>query len=207
MPVAAKNTSSPRDEVVDHQHAVEVVAEVERGAAFVVVARPRAGPGSSRRGTSSAHAAITPSGVPPMPNSMSVPGVAPRDRDRAGDVAVGDEADARAGLAALADDVGVAVAVEDDGGDVADLLAERLRDGFEVGLHRRVDVDDVGGGGPAAIFSMYTHGPGSNIVPRSLIAITAIAPPRPSDGERGAVDRVDRDVHAGRASRRRSARR
>ena len=59
----------------------------------------------------------------------------------------GIEPDARAGLAALADDVGVAVAVEDDRGDVADLLAERLGDGFEVRLHRRVDVDDVGGRG------------------------------------------------------------
>ena len=28
---------------------------------------------------------------------------------------------------------------------------------------------------------MYTHGPGSNMVPRSLSAITAIAPGRPSD--------------------------
>ena len=33
--------------------------------------------------------------------------------------------------------------------------------------------------GPTAIFSMYTHGPGSNIVPCSDTAITATAPPRP----------------------------
>ena len=35
--------------------------------------------------------------------------------------------------------------------------------------------------GPTAIFSMYTHGPGLNIEPRSATAITAIALLRPSD--------------------------
>ena len=54
--------------------------------------------------------------------------------------------------------------------------------------------------GPAAIFSMYTHGPGSNIVPRSLSAITEIAPRATERRERGAVDRVDGDVHRGRGA-------
>ena len=53
MPVAEKNTSSLRHEVVDHEHLVEVVAHVERGLTLVVVARPEAARGSSRRGTSS----------------------------------------------------------------------------------------------------------------------------------------------------------
>ena len=35
--------------------------------------------------------------------------------------------------------------------------------------------------GPTAIFSMYTQGPGLNIVPRSLMAITDSALPRPSE--------------------------
>ena len=35
--------------------------------------------------------------------------------------------------------------------------------------------------GPTAIFSMYTHGPGLNIVPRSLTAMTERALPRPSE--------------------------
>ena len=48
-----------------------------------------------------AHAAMTPSGVPPMPNRMSEPEPGGRDGDRAGDVAVGDELDAGAGVAAL----------------------------------------------------------------------------------------------------------
>ena len=34
--------------------------------------------------------------------------------------------------------------------------------------------------GPTASFSMYTQGPGSNMVPSSDTAITASAPPRPS---------------------------
>ncbi len=33
--------------------------------------------------------------------------------------------------------------------------------------------------GPTASFSMYTQGPGSNMVPSSDTAITARAPPRP----------------------------
>ena len=111
-PVAAKNTSSPLHEVVGDEHAVEVVAEVERGAALVVVAGPepaldRAAEAlDARRGD---HAF----GRAADAEQHVDAGVAPRDRDRAGDVAVLDELDARAGLAALADDVGVALAVED----------------------------------------------------------------------------------------------
>ena len=56
----------------------------------------------------------------------------PRRRDGAGDVAVGDEPDAGAGLAALLDDVVVAGAVEDHRGHVVDVLAERLRHGLQV---------------------------------------------------------------------------
>ena len=83
-----------------------------------------------------------------MPKRMSAPLCGHGDGDRAGDVAVLDEPDAGAGLAALADDVLVTRAVEDHRGDVVDVLALRLGDRFEVGLDRRVDVDDVGGLGP-----------------------------------------------------------
>ena len=64
-----------------------------------------------------------------------------RDGDGGGDVAVLDELDAGAGLAALADDVLVARAVEDHRGDVVDVFALGLGHRFEVGLDRRVDVD------------------------------------------------------------------
>ena len=47
---------------------------------------------------------------------------------------------------------------------------------------------------PAASFSMYTHGPGSNIVPRSASAITASARGMPLRGQRRALERVDGDV-------------
>ena len=80
----------------------------------------------------SAAAVMTPSGVPPMPNRMSAPESGPGGGDGAGHVAVGDEADAGAGLAHLGDEVVVAVAVEDDGGDVAHRLALGLGHGLEV---------------------------------------------------------------------------
>ena len=67
----------------------------------------------------SAAAAMTPSGVPPMPKRMSTPVSGKRAGDRGGDVAVGDQADAGAGLADLADDLLVAGPVEDHGGDLA----------------------------------------------------------------------------------------
>ena len=92
-----------------------------------------------------AHAAMTPSGVPPTPKRMSEPEPGRRHVDRAGDVAVGDQRDAGTRLAALLDDVGVALAVEDHRGHVADLLALRLGDGLEVGVDRCVDVDHVDG--------------------------------------------------------------
>ena len=79
----------------------------------------------------------------------------PRDGDRAGDVAVGDQPDAGAGLAALADDVVVAVAVEDDRGDVADLLAlapwPPLRGSPSTGALMSMT---SAASGPTAIFSM-----------------------------------------------------
>ena len=74
----------------------------------------------------SAAAATTPSGVPPMPNSTSAPAPGRGRGDGAVDVAVGDEADARAGAAHLVDEVVVAVTVEDDDREVADALALRL---------------------------------------------------------------------------------
>ena len=72
----------------------------------------------------------------------------PRDRDRAGDVAVGDQADAGAGLAALADDVLVAGPVEDDRGDVAGpsrpcALATASRFAL-TGASRSIDVGGLG---------------------------------------------------------------
>ena len=73
MPVAREEHVVAGHEVVGGEHPVEVVAGVERGLAFLVVARATAGRGSSPPMHWSAQAAITPSGVPPMPKRMSVP--------------------------------------------------------------------------------------------------------------------------------------
>ncbi len=89
----------------------------------------------------------------------------------------------------------VPVPVEDDRGDVAHPLAERLGHRVQVRLHRRVEVDGVGRGGPG----------------RDLLHVDARAgvehraPLRHRDHrdrvvaaerrERGALERVDRDVH------------
>ena len=90
MPVAAKNTSSPETRSSSREDPVEVVAGVERGGAFVVVARPqaaldRAAEALERAGGDHAfgRAADAEQDVGAR--------VAPRDRDRAGDVAVGDQ--------------------------------------------------------------------------------------------------------------------
>ena len=71
-----------------------------------------------------------------------------RGRDRGRDVAVADEVHARAGLAQLGDQVVVAVALEDDDGEVVDGAVLRLGDALEVLGRRRVDVDRVGRLGP-----------------------------------------------------------
>ena len=122
--------------------------------------------------------------------------------DGGGDVAVLDQLDAGAGLAALADDVLVAGTVEDHRGDVVDVLALRLGHRFEVGLDRRVDVDDVGGLGTdrdlvhvdarAGVEHRAPLGDGDH---RDGV----VAPER---REGRAVDRVDGDVARGTAGRR-----
>ena len=75
-----------------------------------------------------AAAEITPSGVPPIPQSRSMPVLAHDGEQRRGDVAVGDEADAGADLADLGDRLLVTRAVEHDHGDVAGLAALALGD-------------------------------------------------------------------------------
>ena len=91
----------------------------------------------------------------------------------------------------------VAVAVEDHRGDVAHALAERLGDRFEVGLHRRVEVDHVGR--ERAGRDLLHVDARAGVEHRAPLAERdhrdrARAAER---RERGAVDRVDRDVHRG----------
>ena len=101
MPVAAKNTSSPETRSSSVEDAVEVVAGVERGPAFVVVARPQPTLDRAAEALQRARGDDAFGRAADAEQDVGA-GVAPRDLDRAGDVAVGDEADARAGLSALA---------------------------------------------------------------------------------------------------------
>ena len=107
-----------RHEVVGAQHLVEVVAGVEGGVALVVVAGPE--PALEL----AAHALEGGGGDDALGRAADAEEdvgarVGQGGGDGAGHVAVGDEADAGAGLADLGDEVVVAGAVEDHGGDVA----------------------------------------------------------------------------------------
>src|SRR5207245_8219027 len=74
--------------------------------------------------------------------------VGPGGRDGAEHVAVGNEPGAGPRRPDLGDEVGVAVAVEDHGGEVGDGPAEGLGDGLEVVGGRAGDVDDADRLGP-----------------------------------------------------------
>ena len=102
-PVAATKTSSPETRSSCRQHAVDVVAGVEQLLPLLVV-RGQSLPWIAPPMHLIAAAEITPSGVPPIPISMSTP-VGLRGGDRGGDVAVADQVHARARLRAAPDQV------------------------------------------------------------------------------------------------------
>ena len=124
------------DEVVVGEHALEVVAGVHRGLALVVVARPQApdlpaADALDRRGGDDAlgRAADAP---------QEVDRGARGDRQqRRGDVAVGDQAHARAGVADRLDALLVARAVEHDDHHVADVDLARSAISSTVFAERR----------------------------------------------------------------------
>src|SRR5271170_5353446 len=66
-----------------------------------------------------------------------------RGVDYAGHVAVADQAHRRAGLAHRRDDIGVARAIEDHGGDVLRLYALGLGELADVFIGRSVEIDDI----------------------------------------------------------------
>ena len=116
-----------RDEIVRVQDGRRVEPGVEQRLALVVVARPEpsldaAADALERRGRDDAFRRA----------ADAVEHVDARARlrrgDRRRDVAVADQADARAGLAQLRDQLVVAVALEHDDVDLARRLAERLGD-------------------------------------------------------------------------------
>src|SRR4029077_7437419 len=87
-------------EIVDHQYPVEVVSHVECGAALFLVAGPE--PALNRTADALERArGDDPFGSTADSEQHVGSRVAPRNRDRTRDVAVGDEANSCAGLAAL----------------------------------------------------------------------------------------------------------
>ena len=142
----------------------------------------------------SAHAAMTPSGVPPMPKRMLAPLSGQAVEIAPATSPSGMRRMRAPGLAALLDDLLVTGAVEDHGRDVVDVLAERLRHRAKVVGDRHVEVDDVGGLG--ADRDLLHVDAGSGIEHRAPLGDRDHRDGVGSAerGERGAVDRVDGDV-------------
>ncbi len=119
---------------------------------------------------------MMPSGVPPMPTSRSAPDRAARG-DGAGDVAVGDQADAGAGVPDVGDQLGVPRAgpgcTTVRSATLAFLtLATRL----DVLGDRRGDVDDVGGvRADGDLLHVEAPPTGRTSAPRSATASTEMA--------------------------------
>ena len=154
------------------------------------------GPAVRRRRTCSAAAAITPRGAAGAEQHVDA-GVGVGRRDRAGDVAVPDQADARAAWRTSRDHLLVALAVEDDGGAVLDLscpLPRRSLSGSRVAL--RADSILPRAIGPTAILFMYVSGAFRNW-PCSAIAMTVIASGSAGGAQVRALERIDGDVDLG----------
>src|SRR3954447_8756606 len=128
-----------------------------------------------------AAAAMTPSGVPPMPKSTSAP-----DSGHAVEMA---PATSPSGIRRMRAPAARTSAMSSLWRSRSRMTAVRSRTSRPTALATcsRFSVGDrlmsmaPAASGPTAIFSMYTHGPGLNMVPRSLMAITASAFPRPSE--------------------------
>ena len=98
----------------------------------------------------------------------------------------------------LGDEVGVAGPVEDDRGQVADRLAERLGQGLEVLGGRLVDVDRAPAPGPDGDLLHVDAGPGVEHGAPLGDGDDRQRPAAAEGGGRGAVDGVDGDVGLGR---------
>ena len=120
-----------------------------------------------------------------------------RGGDRRRDVAVADEVHARSGLAELGDEVVVAVALEDDDGEVVHAAVLGLGDALEVLGRRRVDVDRVGRLGADGDLVHVQRRSGEEHRPalgdgdhRDRVRHAECREPRP-------LERIDRDVDLG----------
>ncbi len=144
-----------------------------------------------------AAAEITPSGVPPTPISRSTPVPDLRGGDRRGDVSVANQVDARAGLAELGDQVVVAVALEDDDGEVVDVDVLRLGHALEVLRRGRVDVDRVGRFRPHRDLVHVQRGAGEEQRSPLRDRDHRDRVRHPEGRQPRSLQRIDRDVHLG----------
>ena len=198
MPVATKKQSSP----VTSWSVVRMVSGSRSWPASRARCRSSSSLGHSRAWITPpmhfiAHAAMMPSGVPPTPSSRSTP-VSGRAAMIAPATSPSRMYLMRAPVCAdLLDQPGVAGTVEQHDGDVVLVHVLGLGDRVDVLGHRLADVDDVGGLGAGDELLHVEHGRRvEHRVPRG--------DGHHRDGvvhalgrQRGAVDRVDRDVALG----------
>ena len=187
------------DQVFEGEDRFEVVAGVEGGPALVVVAGPQ--PSVER----TAHALERGGGEHAFgraadPEEDVGAGVGPRCRHRTSNVTVLDEADTRASArtsrmrSAWRSRSRITAVTSRTDSPFAFATASRFAFGGASGSMTPA------ASAPTASFSMYTQGPGSNIVPRSLTPMTESALPRALSRWRGAFERIDSDVGAGRSA-------
>mmetsp|Transcript_13816 Transcript_13816/g.35487 ORF Transcript_13816/g.35487 Transcript_13816/m.35487 type:complete len:358 (+) Transcript_13816:367-1440(+) len=182
-------------EVLHKEDGVQVVPLRDRLGALLLVARPQlALDGAAhalhrRRGDDALRRAAD--------AEQDVHGrVGAADLDGGGHVAVADEADAGARLAHLPDELLVARAVKDDGGDLTDGLPVCLRDREQIALGAVLETHRVRQNLRPHDQLLHVHA-GARVVERAALrdgdhgdgAVAA------SGGQGGAIQRVDRNVH------------
>ena len=135
------------DQVVGGEHAVQVVARIQRTAAFGVVPRRELAEDDPAQALQRARGddALR---RPPDAQHQVDPGAVPRGHDGAGHIAVGDQVDPGAGGPDLGDQLGVPGAIQDHHGDVLRGTALAPGHGPDVGGGGRVEVDHAGRLGP-----------------------------------------------------------
>ncbi|KAG1647663.1 hypothetical protein GQR58_030425 [Nymphon striatum] len=183
-------------QIIGVELAIEVVAGVESGLAFRVVARPQAALDLA------AHALERRSGDDALGGAADAEEhidacIGPRRCDRAGDVAVGNQPDTSPSRADLFDQLVVARPVEDHGGQVANTFALRARDAMQVLGDGGVEVDGADAlRADRDLFHIHErarikHGPGVGYGQNRNCVAAAIG------RERGAIDRVDGNIDLG----------
>ena len=186
-------------EVVGCEDLVEVVAGVDRGAPLLVVARPEPSQELAAHRLQRRRREHALGGAADPPEEVDRGALGDR-QERRRDVAVGDQADAGAGLADRADLLLVAGPVEDDDDHVADRAAAALGDQL-AGLHQRpVEVEQVGD--VFAARELFHVDAGAGVEHRAALGERdhRQGARHPEGAEARPLQRVDRDVDLRRAA-------